>query len=273
MLGGASVCRPGGTGGRGIVTVGPLRRWLGLLGLDEIRCSCCLRPFSPSVTEMSGGDGSLPLCPECGKLLTPFTGPRCPLCGFPFPAGAAASVGGATPPCGACLARRPPWRALAYHGVYKGALRDLVLRFKFGGELALGRLLAGWLENAALCLPAPDVLVGMPQHPAHLRRRGFNQAHELARALHAATHIPFRPDILVRRCDSAPQSSLNAQLRAATVRGVFGVAAPVSGMRIWLVDDVMTTGSTLREAAQTLLGSGAAEVCALVIGRTPRVIA
>lgn len=255
------------------MTAGPLRRWLGLLALDEIRCSCCLRPFSPTMTELSGGDGSLPLCPECGKLLTPFIGQRCLRCGFPFSGGEAASGGAAAALCGACLGHRPPWRALAYHGLYRGALRDLVLRFKFGGELALGRLLAGWLENAAMCLPAPDALVGMPQHPAHLRRRGFNQAHELARALHAATRIPLRSDLLVRRRDSLPQSSLNAQLRAGNVRGVFGIAAPVSGMRLWLVDDVMTTGSTLKEAAQTLLGAGAAEVCALVIARTPRVIA
>lgn len=254
------------------MTAGPLQRWLGLLGLDEIRCSCCLRPFSPSMTEMPGDDGSLPLCPECRKLLAPFIGPRCPWCGLPFSGGEAASGCAAVVPCGACLARRPPWRALAYHGLYKGALRDLVLRFKFGGELALGRLLAGWLENAAMCLPVPDALVGMPQHPVHLRRRGFNQAHELARALHAATHIPLRPDLFVRRRDSASQSSLDAQHRARNVRGAFGIAAPVSGMRIWLVDDVMTTGSTLQEAARTLLGAGAAEVCALVIARTPRVI-
>lgn len=253
------------------MTAGRLRRWLGLLGLDEIRCSCCLRPFSPVTAKMPGRDSSLPLCPECRQLLAPFTGPRCPWCGFPLPGGKAAH-GAAAVPCGACLVRRPPWRALAYHGLYRGALRDLVLRFKFGGELALGRLLAGMLENAAICLPVPDALVGMPQHPAHLRRRGFNQAHELARALHAATHIPFLADVLVRRRDSLPQASLNARLRAENVNGAFGTVAPISGMRLWLVDDVMTTGSTLKEAAQTLLEAGAAEVCALVVARTPRVL-
>lgn len=183
-------------------------------------------------------------------------------------------MGGAVAgPCGVCLTQRPPWRALAYHGLYEGALRDIVLRFKFGGELALAHLLGMWLENAATCLPVPDVLLGIPQHPAHLRRRGFNQAHELARALHVATHLPVRADILVRTRDSAPQASLNAQLRASNVRGVFGVAAPVNGMRLWLIDDVMTTGNTLKEATRTLLEAGAAEVCVLTIARTPRITA
>lgn len=244
-----------------------LRRWLGLLGLDQIRCASCRRPFSPAEV---GADGLLPLCPECRARLAPFTGPRCPQCGFPF---LGHEIGATKVPCGVCLTQPPPWRALAYHGLYHGTVRDIILRFKFGGELPLGRVLAAWLEDAAGCLPEPDALLGMPQHPAHLRRRGFNQAHELARALHAATGIPLRADILVRRRDSIPQVALNACLRASNVRGVFGVDAPVDGMRLWLIDDVMTTGNTLREATRTLLGAGAAEVCVLAVARTPRVTA
>lgn len=247
---------------------GSLRRWLGFLGLDEIRCCVCQRPFSPASAGAS--ENPLPLCPECRPLLTPYTGARCPYCGFPYPRQAPENGGTAATPCGSCLTNRPPWRALAYHGLYKGALRELILRFKFGGDLALARLLGAWLENAASCLLPPDALVGMPQHPAHLRRRGFNQAHELARALHAATRIPLRTDLLFRKCDGTPQASLNAQKRPGNVHGVFGAGAFVTGLRLWLIDDVMTTGSTLREATQTLLGAGAAEVCVLAVARTPR---
>lgn len=243
-----------------------LRRWFTHLGLDEVRCAACLRPFSPS----RSGDPALPLCPDCLPRLSAYTGPRCPCCGFPFPARALGAEKAAPAPCGACLGRRPPWRALAYHGIYEGPLRDLILRFKFGGELSLCRPLAAWLENAAACLPCPDALLAMPQHPAHLRRRGFNQAHELARALHAATGIPLRGDMLVRRVDSQPQARLDARMRASNVRGVFGLGAPVQGMRLWLIDDVVTTGNTLMEATRTLLAGGAAEVCALAVARTPR---
>ncbi len=253
------------------MSFGSLRRWLGALGLDEIRCCVCQQPFSRSSAEAF--QNPLPLCPECRPLLAPYTGARCPHCGFPYPGAATDTGGTASTPCGACLTARPPWHALAYHGLYKGALRELILRFKFGGDLALARLLAAWLENAAACLPAPDVLVGMPQHPAHLLRRGFNQAHEIARALHAATRIPLRTDLLFRKQDSAPQASLNAAERPVNVRGVFGADASVAGLRLWLIDDVMTTGSTLREATRTLLEAGAAEVCVLAVARTPKMAA
>lgn len=246
-----------------------LRRVLTLLGWDEVRCSACLRPFSPADLE-EAPDAHLPFCPECRPLLAPFQGPRCPHCGFPFPQHSSRSGSAASAPCGVCLTNRPPWRAFAYHGLYKGPLRELILRFKFGGELALARPLAAWLENAASCLPWPDAMLAMPQHPAHLRRRGYNQAHELARALHAATGIPLRTDLLLRLHDSPPQATLNARMRASNVRGVFGVGAPVDGMRLWLIDDVMTTGNTLKEATRTLLEGGAAEVCVLAVARTPR---
>lgn len=245
-----------------------LARWLSLLGLDETRCSVCLRPFSPSLA--GDRDSALVICPECQPQFAPFAGPRCPHCGLPFPAAPSGEKKTSSPPCGICLSRRPPWRAFAYHGLYQGALRELILRFKFGGEPGLARPLAAWLENVAGCLPSPDALLAIPQHPAHLRRRGYNQAHELARALHAATGIPLRGGLLVRRRDSPPQATLNARMRASNVRGVFGVGAPVHRMRLWLIDDVMTTGNTLREAARTLLEGGAAEVCVLTVARTPQ---
>lgn len=249
-----------------------LRHWLGLLGLDEIRCAVCLRPFSPTAQAPDASDG-LPLCPACRPNFAPYAGPRCPECGFPFPGLPADDQKTAPMLCGACLAELPPWRAFAWHGLYRGALRELILRFKFGGELALARLLAAWLEDAARCLPVPDALLAMPQHPAHLRRRGFNQAHELARSLHVATALPLRPDLLVRIRDSAPQATLNARMRATNVRGVFAASPAVQGMHLWLIDDVMTTGNTLKEATRTLLTAGATEVCVLAVARTPRSMA
>lgn len=246
-----------------------LGRLLRLLGLDEIRCSVCLRPFSPAAVAVGASD-ELPICPACRPQFAPYGGPRCPQCGFPYAGQAVGDGKPATTLCGVCLAERPPWRAFVYHGLYKGTLRELILRFKFGGDLALARLLAGWLEDAARCLPAPDAILAMPQHPAHLRRRGFNQAQELARALHFATAFPLRADLLARIRDSAPQATLNAKLRATNVRGVFNASPAAKDMRLWLIDDVMTTGNTLKEATRALLAAGASEVCVLAVARTPR---
>lgn len=206
------------------------------LGLAQTRCSHCLRPFSPArnpgrdepLPPVDGPAGQLaPLCPECCTLFAPYTGPRCPRCGLP-PSWMRVDAKlsrpfskGADLPCGRCLNQPPPWDGLAYYGLYQGALRDALLRLKFGGELSLGGLLGACLLEAARCLPRPDVLTAMPQHPAHLRRRGFNQAHELARAVRGLTDLPLRSDLLFRTLQGAPQAGLSARNDTATYGAAF----------------------------------------------------
>lgn len=263
---------------------GAIRHALHMLGLDQTRCCHCLRPFSPaenlrplvSVLATEGPAGlRAPLCPECCALFASYTGPRCPRCGLPS-ARSPADVGLARPlaraahiPCGHCLSQPPPWDGLAYYGLYQGALRDALLRLKFGGELPLAALLGACLLEAARCLPRPDVLTAMPQHPAHLRRRGFNQAHELARAVRSLTDLPLRSDLLLRPVQSAPQAGLSATERRRNVRRSFHAPHTAKGLRIWLIDDVMTTGSTLAAAALALREGGAKEVHVLFAARTP----
>lgn len=258
---------------------------LHVLGLAQTRCSHCLRPFSPAenpqgtspALPMNGPAGLLaPLCPECCLLFASYTGPRCPRCGVP-PAWSRAEAELAGPrtrtahiPCGRCLSQPPPWDGLAYYGLYQGALRDALLRLKFGGELSLAALLGACLLEAARCLPRPDALTAIAQHPAHLRRRGFNQAHELAKVLRSLTDLPLRPDLLLRSIQGAPQAGLSAAERGRNVRRSFQASRKAEGLRIWLIDDVMTTGSTLAAAALALRQAGAKEVSVLFVARTPR---
>ncbi|SDF05661.1 ComF family protein [Desulfovibrio legallii] len=241
-------------------------RLLGLLGLRQRRCLHCLAPFVPA-PNAAGHNPEALLCPACRPLLGPYAGPRCPACGLPPPDFAQRTdLGGL---CGRCLTEPPPWSGLAFYGLYTGELRHLLLRLKFDGHLYLAPLLAGLLLRAARHLPRPDALLAVPQHPAHLRRRGYNQAHELARALAASAGLPLRPVLLRRTAPGPAQSTLTAAQRRANVRHSFAAAAEAQGLRLWLLDDVMTTGSTLAAAVTALRAAGAAAVDVLAVARTP----
>lgn len=234
------------------------------LGLLERRCAHCLAPFTPRQGEA--------FCPHCLPQLAPYRGAACPRCGLPLPAADAPDVPSA--PCGHCLTDPPPWDEIRIYGLYQGALRDCLLRLKFSGELALAGPLGGLLASHLRALPPaalpPDHVLAVPQHPAHLRERGYNQAHELAAALCRELRLPLRHDLLYRTRRVQPQAGLDAVHRAANVRGSFAAATShLRGAHCWLLDDVMTTGSTARAACSALREAGAASVTLLVMARTP----
>lgn len=118
-----------------------------------------------------------------------------------------------------------------------------------------------------------DLLVPIPLSGRRLAVRGFNQSLQIARGMKAGSRRcpPLCHDGLIRIRHTAPQSTLNAEARQQNLRGAFAVPNPqrVAGRRVALVDDVMTTGSTLEEAARTLKAAGARAVIALVVTRTP----
>lgn len=243
-----------------------LARLQNALGLAQNRCLHCLRPFSPASMpppNIAPAPESL-LCPQCRALLAPYAGPRCPRCGIP-----PCNPQSGNSICGACLQNPPPWSGAAYHGLYKEALRHTLLRLKFDGHLYLAALLGNFLLESVTCLPRPDVIVAVPQHPAHLRRRGYNQAHELARALHDLSGLPLSSRLIFRPVPGQEQARLGAKDRRSNVRHSFAVSPGVKGLHVWIVDDVMTTGSTMAAAASALLAGGAARVDAVFAARTP----
>jgi ComF family protein len=115
----------------------------------------------------------------------------------------------------------------------------------------------------------PDLLLPMPLHPARLRERGFNQAAEIARPLARRLGCPVALTTLVRDVDTAPQVGLPWHARAANVRGAFRCEEDLRGLRVAVVDDVLTTGATLHEVARCLKGRGAGWVENWVVARTP----
>lgn len=192
---------------------------------------------------------------------------RCAQCANPLPHAMAESA-----VCGACLKQSPAFDATLVAIDYAAPVDQMVLALKFGGQLALARLLARLLYNA---LPAdaamPDLLLPVPLARERLAGRGFNQSLEIVRHLSQRLAIPFEAALAIRVRETAAQSLLPVSERHKNVRRAFTLDANglgrIRGRHVGLVDDVMTTGETLGELAAVLKRFGAARVTNLVFAR------
>ena len=171
--------------------------------------------------------------------------------------------------CAACLQRPPPLDATWAAFLYAAPLDRLLPRYKFHGDLAAGRLLAQLMAQAWSGDVRPQALVPVPLHQARLRRRGYDQALELARPLATALDLPLRCDLLQRVRATAAQSQLDAASRRRNLRGAFRAGGRDLPAHVALVDDVMTTGATVHAAAEALRRAGVARVDAWVCARAP----
>ena len=176
--------------------------------------------------------------------------------------------------CEAACPRAPAASAtLVAPFLYAPPVNTLITRLKFGHELAAARVL-GMLfarHRRALAAPLPECIVPMPLHAGRLRERGFNQCEEIARHLAPRLRLRVNTQLLVRTRATEAQSSLAADARARNVAGAF-VLHPPAAMpgHVALLDDVMTTGSTLAAATAVLRQGGVQRVDAWVLARTPR---
>jgi ComF family protein len=143
---------------------------------------------------------------------------------------------------------------------------------KFGGSRVdarvIGGLLAEYLRDAYADAPLPDVIVPVPLGRARLWRRGHNQAALLARWIGAALRIPIRYDACTRTRPTPPQAGLSRTARLRNLAGAFDVIESFEGRRVAVVDDVMTTGSTVAEVARTLSAAGARSIHVWCAART-----
>lgn len=210
-------------------------------------------------------DRELGLCPLCRAGLRAVRGRRCRLCLRRLPLAAGPPV------CGACRVRRPAHDALLAGWSFEPPFDAVVHALKFGRQPHLGRQLGRALaRELAAELAACQVIVPVPLHWRRRFARGYNQAAEIAVGLAAATALPVGR-ALARRRATRPQATLPFARRGANVRRAFAVRSPelVRGRRCLLVDDVVTTGATLGQAAQALARAGASGVVCLAAGRTP----
>jgi ComF family protein len=160
--------------------------------------------------------------------------------------------------------------ALSVRGLYlfEGPLRDTIHRYKYREEHARAASLAGLLLDGARLDPARyDLIAHVPLHARRRRQRGYDQSQLLARAVARALNVPAAEGLL-RSVRTRPQVGLGYQERQENVRGAFAWSgASLAGARVLLLDDVITTGATMRAAASPLLEAGASRVDGLALAR------
>jgi ComF family protein len=205
----------------------------------------------------------------------------------PLCAGCARGLEGPAPLCARC-ARALPWlerppaapaplAALSCAVAYRAEVERWIHRFKYPERGLAGldpapRAVAEALVRRAAArapAPAPQLVVAVPLHPRRLRRRGFNPAGLLARAVGREVGAPVDAVALRRLRDTPSQTGLDRGARRRNVRGAFAARRAVPA-RVWLVDDVATTGSTLAACARSLRRAGARRVVGVCAAFTPR---
>jgi ComF family protein len=208
--------------------------------------------------------GGALLCRACEESL-PRLPPSCPVCALPSPTAAV---------CASCVTRPPPYIATVAALAYAHPADHLLRQLKYRGRLALAHWAAAALASAVRArlearVPGeyPDRVVALPLARARQRERGFNQAREIAKRVARTLALPLAP-VLERVVAGPPQAALPWRERRHNVRGAFAARGDVRGARLALVDDVMTTGATLAEAALALKHAGAAQVECWVVART-----
>jgi len=208
------------------------------------------------------GQGALSLCPACEADM-PRNAMCCARCALPLESPA--------PLCGRCIKHAPPWDAAWAPFRYEWPLAQLEARFKFGGDLAAGRTLSLLWSASRAPAAMPGAILPVPLHDSRLRRRGYNQALELARPLAKHFRVPVLRDALHRTRATHAQTELSAIQRRRNVRGAF--AANLDGrapQHVAVLDDVSTTGATLAECARVLKRAGVQRVDVWALARAPR---
>jgi competence protein ComFC len=210
--------------------------------------------------ELPWRDRTASCCKSCWDALPKITTPKCSSCALPLPALSAL--------CLQCHETPLPLDWCDAWGHYRGPLERLLQALKFERHDFLDGALAGLLyETLQARGDAFDVVAAVPMSRKRERRRGYNQSELLARALGRRAGVPCDMTLLTRRGERATQSTLPKRARAANAHRAFAASPLVKDRSILIVDDICTTGETLRACASALREAGAARVCAIAVAK------
>lgn len=168
--------------------------------------------------------------------------------------------------CESCLKAPPPYSKIIYYGIYDGALRKAVHLLKFSGIKRLARPIASLLSE--LAIPEADGIVPVPLHARRLKEREFNQTALIGKHMSRYSGIPLLPDVLRKVKETPAQVNVTGKERLKNVKNTFSAGRAVAGLRLLLVDDVITTGATAHECARVLIKAGAERVTVMAIARS-----
>ncbi len=220
-------------------------------GLFPATCLLCLDPGQPP---------ALDLCRDCENDL-PRNTVACGGCASPLP-----GVGAA---CVHCALRRPAFDAAFVPYRYEFPLVELIHRLKYGGQVAIARILGTVLAHRLQERGAPlvDALVPVPLHAAREAHRGYNQAWEIARFAGEIIGVPVLDRVALRMRATEEQAALPASVRRINVRGAFEALAGCVPAAVAIVDDVLTTGATADALTEALKHAGCRRVEAWAVAR------
>ncbi|MGQ9696952.1 MAG: ComF family protein [Armatimonadota bacterium] len=204
------------------------------------------------------------VCQSCIQLVSPVPEPHCDVCGQPYVLGI----------CPECTAQPPAFLRARAAALFDGVLRDAIHALKYEARPNLAAPLGKLLSAYVLAHPEPtevDAVVPVPLHRQRERRRGFNQSALLAQHIADVLGVPLLERVLIRCANTPPQVGLDRAQRRTNVASAFQVpdTSQVAGLRLLLVDDVMTTGATCGAASEALLAAGARSTQVLTLARQP----
>ncbi|MGZ8967474.1 MAG: phosphoribosyltransferase family protein [Gallionella sp.] len=200
-------------------------------------------------------------CKACAADLPYLRGNLCCQCALPISSGKI---------CGHCLAHPPIFTRSTAAFAYTFPVNKLIQQFKYGEQLALAHLLAQALLSGIARDDLPDVIIAMPLHRNKLKQRAYNQALLIAQFLARELHIELLRHACERIVDTAPQSTLPFKQRGKNMRNAFVCHVDLSGKKVALVDDVLTSGASLNALARAVKKRGASEIQTWVVARTIR---